>query len=402
MAVKSKYERLLEQDKQTGGLNKDRLLHQQGKEMKGIEHSFTGGQNNITRSLDKYKHDTNIEYQQGRDSLLETGRTNRHRTDVETKKIMQNNTISWEEKRIGLDQINTQANLKSKEEIDTKLQNNLGEIRSRQSSQGYTQKKLMAETKHVYNQAILQQSLYGEEASDLRKRKTSTMVANIKKDSNEKVAKIKSLAVQNKLSNDIGFKLRTAYTKESKEFLRLQSVISKMNGALKGPQSNTSDKVVVQELLNMVQEAGKGSTKMYNKFEGSGMIGELNRVWNDLQGKESRIPHGQVVDLYSTAWDIWSNAKDLQKGRTESIREQINEAGAKDFWVTDFNKTKIPKLTPMEGTGEPVRWIELLETVGEDLSGMGNTKKAVEEAYQSFSSDGEATVSDEELMKVFQ
>jgi hypothetical protein len=56
----------------------------------------------------------------------------------------------------------------------------------------------------------------------------------------------------------------------------------------------------------------------------------------------------------------------------------------------------------MEGTGEPVRWIELLDTVGKDLSSMGNTREAVEKAYESFSSDGETTVSDDELMKVFQ
>ena len=397
--VKSKHERLLEQDKQTGGLNRDRILHLQNKEIKGIEQTFTAGQNNEKRTLDQYKFDGNIEYMNARDKLVETGKTNRHRVDIETKRIMQAADLSWKEKAIGLNQINTQANMRSKFEIDTKLQNNLGTINAKSMSKEYGFKEKMAATKHVYSKAILQQSLYGEEAKDLRQRKTKTLIADMNNDSKQKVEKIKALATEGKLSKDIGFKLRNAYTKDSKEFLRLQSIVSKVHGALKGPQSNSSDKIVVQGLLNMIQEAGKGSTRMYKIFEGSGMIGELNRIWNDLYGKESRIPHGQIVDLYENVWDIWSNAKELQFGRRTTALEQANEAGAEDYWISDFTKNaKLPKLSPMAGTGEAVRWIELLDTIKKDFTDPG---RVVEEVYESFS-PGKQTISDDELMSAFQ
>tara|TARA_R110000824_G_scaffold4667_2_gene22387 strand:- start:2662 stop:4638 length:1977 start_codon:yes stop_codon:yes gene_type:complete len=398
--VKSKYERILAQDKSISETDKAKLLHLQNKEIKGIEQTFTAGQNNKNRTLDQYKHDGNIEYQNARDKLVETGKTNRHRVDIETKRIMQATDISWDEKKIGLNQINTQANMRSKFEIDTKLQNNLGTINAKSMSKEYGFKEKMAATKHVYSKAILQQSLYGEEARDLRKRRTKTLIADMNNDSKMKVEKIRSLATEGKLSKDIGFKLRNAYTKDSKEFLRLQSIVSKVHGALKGPQSNSSDKIVVQGLLNMIQEAGKGSTRMYKIFEGSGMIGELNRVWNDLFGKESRIPHGQIVDLYENVWDIWSNAKELQFGRRTTALEQANEAGAEDYWISDFTKNaKLPKLSPMGGTGKAVRWTELLDTIKKDFTDPG---RVVEEVYESFSPSGQPTISDDELMKAFQ
>jgi hypothetical protein len=397
--VKSKYERILAQDKSISETDKAKLLHLQNKEIKGIEHAFTGGQNNKNRTLDQYKFDGNIEYMNARDKLVETGKTNRQRVDIEHKRIMQAADFSWKEKAIGLNQINTQANMRSKFEIDTKLQDNLGTINAKAMSKEYGFKEKMAATKHVYNKAILQQSLYGKEAQDLRQRKTKTLIADINNDSKLKIEKIRSLATEGKLSKDIGFKLRNAYTKDSKEFLRLQSIVSKVHGALKGPQSNSSDKVVVQGLLNMIQEAGKGSTRMYKIFEGSGMIGELNRIWNDLYGKESRIPHGQIVDLYENVWDIWSNAKELQFGRRTNALEQANEAGAEDYWISDFTKNaKLPKLSPMEGTGKAVRWIELLDTIEKDFRDPG---RVVEEVYESFS-PGEQTISDDELMSAFQ
>lgn len=411
MGAKSKYDRLLEEDKITGGINRDKILHQQDKEIKAISHAFTAGQNNKTRTLDQYKFDSNVEYMKERDKLVEDGKTNRHRTKIETDKVMQNNQISWEEKRIRLNQINTQANLKSKHEIDTQLQNNLGKIQSRQSSQDYTQDKMMADTKHVYDKAILQQSIYGEEASDLRKRKTQTLVAHIKSNSKEKVAKIDALAKENKLSKDMGLKLRNQFTKESKEYLRLQSIVSKVNGALKGPQSNASDKIVVQGLLNMIQEAGKGSTKMYKIFEGSGMLGELTRMVNDLRGIESRIPHGQIVDIYNNVWDIWGNAQDLQSGRRDSFLDQASHAGVEDYWITDFNKKVLPRMTVMEGDGRPRRWEELAETVGKAMgqtagdNPIGKAQDAYRKGKQYVdeyqTGTGERLKSDEELSRDF-
>ena len=364
--VKSKYERILAQDKSISETDKARLLHLQNKEIKGIEHAFTGGQNNKTRTLDRYKFDGNIKYMEVRDKTLEEGRNNRAKAELNTRQIMQDRTLTWAEKKVQLDHVNTQTRMRTQEDIDLRLQKDLGEIKSKQSLQDYSQDKMTAQTKHVFDKAILQHSLYGEEARDLRKRETGIRLAQINNDAKAKVEKIKALAVEGKLSKQMGFKLRQAYTKDSQEFLRLQSIVSKVNGALKGPQSNSSDKIVVQSLLNMVQQAGKGSTKMYKTFEGSGMIGELTRIVNDLRGIESRIPHGQIVDLYNNVWDIWDNAKNLQTGRRTATLAQANEAGVEDYWITDFTKdAKLDRMVVMEGDGRPRRWEELAKTVQE-------------------------------------
>ena len=368
----------LQDDRQVYGGQKDVLLHKHAKELKNLEHTFESGKQNknITHDMWKTKHLS--AYGMEKQRLIESRTDKRHTANITHKEIMQDGKLAWLEKSQKL-AANTELNrMRTDEEIQRNLNNQMAKLKATESAltrkwksseriQTEKWKDLNAETVHHHKKAEIQQSLYGEEAHDIRLRKTKIMMANINNEGKQNVARIQALASENKLNKTMGIKLRNSHTSDSKEFRRVQNIMMKIDGALKGPQSNISDKALVQNMLNMVQQAGKGSTKMYKTFESSGMIGELHRLWNDLTGKESRIPHGQVRDLYKTAWDIFQSERTLYGYRRRTSLEQAKAAGIEKHWITNFDDMPIKQLTPEAGTGEFIRWKELAGEVQEDF-----------------------------------